>query len=204
MVEVKCKRCKKVTNRPRRKMCISCYNSWYYKRNRQAIIDCADNWRKNNPEKYKALHRKIKKRTWANLSPEEKLAHSRRQESRRSPAERERRKQYARDYYRKTKGTQKRKDQSRKAKENRRAKIHSVTCDLTKKQWEQIKKLYGYKCAYCNRELKKLSQDHVIPISKGGHHTASNIVPSCMPCNRKKGVNSPPIKVKTYSAEELL
>lgn len=30
------------------------------------------------------------------------------------------------------------------------------------------------------------SGDHVIPLSKGGHHTASNVVPACGPCNSVK------------------
>jgi len=203
MVEVKCKKCKSITNRPRNGLCISCYNSLYYKQNKGKIIASADNWRKNNPEKYRALHRRLKKERWAKLSKEEKLAISRKTELRRTPEQMEARRKYAKEYYQKNKHTQKHKDQSRQIKERRRAVINGVTCDLTKKQWEQIKKLYAHKCAYCGRRLEKLSQDHVVPISKGGSHTASNIVPSCMLCNRKKGVNPPPFVVKTYSAEEL-
>lgn len=29
--------------------------------------------------------------------------------------------------------------------------------------------------------------DHYIAIANGGNHTASNIVPACLPCNAAKG-----------------
>lgn len=50
--------------------------------------------------------------------------------------------------------------------------------------------LFDHRCAYCATEGAKLEMDHVTPISKGGTHTADNIVPSCVPCNRSKGNKS--------------
>ncbi len=64
--------------------------------------------------------------------------------------------------------------------------------DLTAEQWETIKATYQYRCAYCGRKPKKLTQDHVVPLSKGGSHTASNIVPACHSCNSKKHTSDPP------------
>lgn len=58
--------------------------------------------------------------------------------------------------------------------------------DLTLAQWEAIKAAHDHRCAYCGARVK-LTQDHVIPLSKGGQHTASNIVPACQPCNSRKG-----------------
>lgn len=43
------------------------------------------------------------------------------------------------------------------------------------------------KCHYCRKKFNKLTMDHVIPLSKGGEHSASNIVPACLSCNLKKG-----------------
>lgn len=63
--------------------------------------------------------------------------------------------------------------------------------DLTAAQWGAIKKLYGNLCVYCG-ESKPLTQDHVIPLSKGGSHTASNVVPACRSCNCKKGARPAP------------
>jgi 5-methylcytosine-specific restriction endonuclease McrA len=58
--------------------------------------------------------------------------------------------------------------------------------DLTTKQWQMIKESYGFRCVYCGNKPVRLTQDHVVPISKGGNHTASNVVPACRPCNSKK------------------
>jgi hypothetical protein len=45
-----------------------------------------------------------------------------------------------------------------------------------------------FKCSYCNRKLdaKTWELDHVIPLSKKGTNTPTNITPSCKPCNRMK------------------
>lgn len=59
--------------------------------------------------------------------------------------------------------------------------------DLTLQQWREIKKAYGNRCVYCGERPRKLTQDHVIPVSRGGAHSAANIVPACAKCNAKKG-----------------
>ena len=42
------------------------------------------------------------------------------------------------------------------------------------------------RCHYCGR-MAKLTIDHVIPLSKGGDHSRSNVVPACQRCNSQKG-----------------
>jgi 5-methylcytosine-specific restriction endonuclease McrA len=39
--------------------------------------------------------------------------------------------------------------------------------------------------AYCFRK-RRLTIDHIIPVSRGGTHTAGNVVGACFDCNRKK------------------
>jgi 5-methylcytosine-specific restriction endonuclease McrA len=70
--------------------------------------------------------------------------------------------------------------------QRRALKKGAAVCDLTRRQWESIKEAYGYRCAYCSKRPKRLTQDHIIPLSKGGNHTESNIVPCCRACNSKK------------------
>jgi 5-methylcytosine-specific restriction endonuclease McrA len=44
-------------------------------------------------------------------------------------------------------------------------------------------------CGYCNKPFGSglvKSLDHVIPLSKGGPHSASNVTVSCLPCNIAK------------------
>jgi len=57
---------------------------------------------------------------------------------------------------------------------------------------------YGGCCVYCGRQLtlKETELDHVVAATKGGLNTKRNIVPSCMPCNRKKNNNPPPIPIQ--------
>jgi hypothetical protein len=62
----------------------------------------------------------------------------------------------------------------------------TVVNRLTRKQWEEIKAAYKQHCAYCGCKPEKLTQDHVIPLSKGGLHTANNVVPACPQCNIAK------------------
>jgi len=48
-------------------------------------------------------------------------------------------------------------------------------------------------CQYCGHQFppKKLTLDHVLPISRGGGHDWFNVVTSCGPCNNKKGGRTP-------------
>jgi 5-methylcytosine-specific restriction endonuclease McrA len=66
-----------------------------------------------------------------------------------------------------------------------------VEDQLTEEQWENIKADCNYTCSYCGASDVKLTQDHFIPISKGGLHTANNIVPSCVSCNSSKQARNP-------------
>lgn len=68
--------------------------------------------------------------------------------------------------------------------------------DFTESQWRFIKKLYRYQCVYCGVKPKKLTKDHIIPLSKGGSHTATNIVPACRLCNNKKYTGPPIVPVQ--------
>jgi len=45
-------------------------------------------------------------------------------------------------------------------------------------------------CVYCGSK-KNLTIDHVIPKSRGGDNSWSNLVTCCSPCNRRKGNKTP-------------
>lgn len=69
---------------------------------------------------------------------------------------------------------------------SRRARKRGCADGLTDSQWVLLKGLYQFRCAYCHKR-KPLTQDHVIPLSKGGSHTIENVVPACRSCNSRKG-----------------
>lgn len=58
----------------------------------------------------------------------------------------------------------------------------------SKERKEEFKKMceeYGNICPCCG-EKKKLTIDHIVPISKGGSDDIDNIQPLCSNCNNKK------------------
>jgi len=72
--------------------------------------------------------------------------------------------------------------------QKRRVLIARAVCTLTRAEWEAIVERHRHCCAYCGKKLvgADLTMDHVVPISKGGHHTAANVVPACGSCNSRK------------------
>jgi 5-methylcytosine-specific restriction endonuclease McrA len=68
----------------------------------------------------------------------------------------------------------------------RRLIIRSSANPLTIAQWDAICEHYGNICLCCG-ESKKLTIDHIIPLSRNGTHTADNIQPLCHSCNARKG-----------------
>ena len=46
---------------------------------------------------------------------------------------------------------------------------------------------WGRNCVYCDKQDVPLNLDHVHAQSQGGSDRVSNLVPSCIPCNQRKG-----------------
>ena len=45
----------------------------------------------------------------------------------------------------------------------------------------------SYTCQYCGRRGERLTVDHILPRSRGGETTWTNVVAACLRCNLRKG-----------------
>lgn len=96
----------------------------------------------------------------------------------------DKRKGYAKRFLQSPKG----KEMIHRRNHNRKARIRGAKGTHTTQQWKDLKIKHNYTCLHCNREEPeiKLTEDHIIPISKGGSNDISNIQPLCQSCNSKK------------------
>lgn len=60
-----------------------------------------------------------------------------------------------------------------------------VEHDLTPAEWAALQLAWGG-CAYCGATETRLERDCVLPISRGGRYTLTNVVPACNACNTSK------------------
>lgn len=79
----------------------------------------------------------------------------------------------------------------------RAKKAQSPVNDFTAQQWRDMQAAYDHRCVYCHKRFKgKLTQDHITPLSKGGAHTITNIVPACRSCNCRKQAGPVPTPIQ--------
>lgn len=128
-------------------------------------------WRKKNPEKIK----KLRKQYYVD-NKEKELTRTRNWVKNNL----ERRKEITSNWY-KNNPIKVRAIKQRK----RAAKANVNINDFVSKEWQQLLIIYNNQCVYCGRKIK-LTQDHLVPLSRGGDHTITNIVPACGSCNSKK------------------
>lgn len=157
---------------------------------RECAARLVKEWRDKNPEKQKAIKQKS---YWSN--PERARENSRRA-YRKNPQYGIR---YAVEWNRKNKklSSEYRKRYFKKNPEklrfrwrnrSHRKRSNGNYKRFTIKDWDAIKKRFNHRCCYCGRD-EKLTQDHIIPLAKGGAHSPENIAPACRDCNSRKQDN---------------
>lgn len=135
---------------------------WYLD-NREWVLLRNKEWREANPERMRELNA-----SWYQDNMDRKAENTRR---------------WAEN------NKDKRQDGFRRRNQQKRALLFGVESTLTKSEWEDILVLNQHRCFYCGAPWEH--QDHFIPLSKGGTHTADNVVPACGPCNLSKSDKDP-------------
>ena len=67
----------------------------------------------------------------------------------------------------------------------RKRRMSLVDHDLSDDQWHALMDAWEG-CAYCGGDGAALQKDCMLPISRGGRYTLSNVVPACASCNASK------------------
>ena len=69
--------------------------------------------------------------------------------------------------------------------QRRKRRMARVVHDLTDVQWTALKAAWAG-CAYCGAAGTALQKDCLLPISRGGRYTLTNVAPACLSCNASK------------------
>ena len=80
---------------------------------------------------------------------------------------------------------------------------------MPSEDWELLKKQYNFQCPSCEKKEPNitLSEDHIIPLTKGGSDYIENIQPLCRSCNsikRQKTIKFPKIQLIKQNVAGLL
>jgi 5-methylcytosine-specific restriction endonuclease McrA len=182
-----------------------------YARTRDKQIAAVIEWRKNNPEQAKAIHRACYNRHKDEINAKRREEHDaeyhkqseakRRERMATDPALRERRLESGRRSYerRREQCIQKTRewaaahpDQVRQYTRTTNFKRRQAVGTHTTAQWIARFEFYGCRCAYCECPLTlgEAHCDHIIPLNKGGLNWASNLAPACKTCNLRKHIKS--------------
>lgn len=141
---------------------------------RKCQMIATDKWRKNNPEKSRAITKRHRDKY-----PEKTRAASK--------VWREKNRQKANDASR---DWQRRNlEYYRQHSRRRAAQKRDLAATFTKDDWQHALEHFHGCCAYCGNppslfdNHRILQQDHFIPLTQNGTYTPDNIVPACQSCN---------------------
>lgn len=169
--------------------CVACAHDIYLKKIDQKKAQAAQ-WKRDNPEARRASSRRYYAKHVEEIAAKGKVRRCERkdQETERVRDWRERNADHYLNYQRGWKASNATK--VREYSSRRRALKRGADADLTAEQIADRIKLQGGCCAYCQKR-KKLTVDHIIPLSRGGQHTARNIQMVCRSCNSRKSAKDP-------------
>lgn len=175
-MEFVCKKCGRDRKHHGKGMCASCYQTDYRNKSPERI------------ERHARINRNYRKKNKERVRKRDKDRNKKRESYR---------KNYNREYYQKNK--EKLKKYQRDYRKNNLEMIHAhysrkmarkrgdSNASITGKEWIGILEKHDHRCYYCGHKHDSLEQEHKTPLSRGGKHVVSNVVPACFKCNREKG-----------------
>lgn len=149
------------------KLCVNTQTKQWKANNPEKAKAAQNKWRANNPERVKLSRAKWRACNW-----EKERAYL----AKRRAADPEKHKAYL------AKWSAENPEKVRGKSERRRNRKRGILSTFTDAEWQRCLEYFDYRCAYCGRPRglwHALSQDHYIPLSRGGAYTADNIVPAC-------------------------
>ena len=203
------------------KKCSKEYNSKYYNKNKNKILNNAKEYGYENKDKKREYDKEYREQNRDKIIARQKIW---------SDSNREQRAKYKKEYYQNNKDdileknklyrmknakdiAKRRKIYQDKNKDNlskyykyykstdkgkavkrnsnhKRRQVEKIG-DVTSEQMLELMKIKI--CYWCGCSLKNKNAhiDHYIPLSKGGKHTISNLVVSCVSCNLRKNAKDP-------------
>lgn len=173
-----------------------CFYALKSNRLKRTCKQCERDKAKEHYKRNKEVKRLKSREYYNSLTIEEKR--QKEKQKKRKPVNIEERREKGRIYY--SENNEKVLERKRKWKENNREAFKEIVRRRTQKrrakklnldnnysalQWEECKKVFDSKCAYCGAECN-LTQDHFIAVDNNGEYTRNNIIPSCKSCNSSK------------------
>lgn len=148
----------------------------YHTLDKKALADRQREYLRNNPEQ--AEKSRARARAWAKANPEKVNERNRAWRA----ANPERSASFTKTW------RDAHPDETLTHRHRRMARLRNAPVnDFTAVDWREVLAEFNHACAYCLASDVPLQQEHMQPISRGGSHTRSNIVPACGPCNMRKG-----------------
>lgn len=153
------------------------YNKKWWDKNKDRLNRIRKEFRQNHVEKFREMN-KLASRKWRKKNPEQSKENTRNYRINNLEKVKAKRKKWAKNNPQKDLFYVKR----------RRARKMNADGSHTLKEWELLKKDYNYQCPLCKKfePEVKLTEDHIVPLSKGGSDYLNNIQPLCKRCNSIK------------------
>lgn len=157
----------------------SAYQKAYRERNREKLLTQQRAWREANQERikeYREAHRddaRERARQWREANAQRHKRNTQRWVKENADRVASYQAQYREE------------NRTRRNVLNKRRMQQVAHGDLTLVEWESILEEFDHRCAYCQGQ-GALEIEHMTPLSRGGRHTADNVVPACRPCNARK------------------